>query len=62
MAKEISNRTKQNGLFARNSKLVARLTERETKTGSLPEDDPLLNLDKFEFEGPGGVLTNREID
>ena len=29
---------------------------------SLPPDDPLLNLDKFGFDGPGGTLTSREID
>ena len=28
----------------------------------LPPDDPLLNLDKFGFDGPGGKLTNEEID
>jgi prevent-host-death family protein len=28
----------------------------------LPPDDPLLNLDKFGFEGPGGKLSNEEID
>lgn len=28
----------------------------------LPPDDPLLNLDKFGFNGPGGKLTNQEID
>jgi prevent-host-death family protein len=28
----------------------------------LPLDDPLLNLDKFGFDGPGGKVTNREID
>jgi prevent-host-death family protein len=28
----------------------------------LSSDDPLLNLDKFGFEGPGGKLTNEEID
>jgi prevent-host-death family protein len=28
----------------------------------LPPDDPLLNLDKFGFDGPGGKLTNEDID
>ena len=28
----------------------------------LPADDPLLNLEKFGFDGPGGALTNAEID
>jgi len=29
---------------------------------SLPPDDPLLNLDTFALEGPGGKLANAEID
>lgn len=29
---------------------------------ALPPDDPLLNLDKFGFDGPGGKLANAEID
>ena len=28
----------------------------------LSSDDPLLNLHKFGFDGPGGKLTNAEID
>jgi len=28
----------------------------------LPPDDPLLNLDKFGFDGPRSNLTNEEID
>ena len=28
----------------------------------VPSDDPLLNLDQFGFEGPGGKLTTAEID
>lgn len=28
----------------------------------LSPDDPLLNLDRFGFDGPGGTLSNREID
>lgn len=28
----------------------------------LPPDDPLLNLEKFGFDGPGGKLTSAEID
>jgi len=28
----------------------------------LPADDPLLNLDKFGFDGPGGKLSNADID
>jgi len=28
----------------------------------VPPDDSLLNLSKYTFKGPGGVLTNEEID
>lgn len=28
----------------------------------LPANDPLLNLDKFAVDGPGGKLTNKDID
>jgi len=28
----------------------------------LPSDDPLLNLDEFAVNGPGGALTNEDID
>jgi len=28
----------------------------------LPPDDPLFHLDKFGFDGPGGKLTNADID
>jgi prevent-host-death family protein len=49
-------------IIARNGKPVAKLTGLETKSGTVLKDDPLLNLDKYGFEGPGGALTNREID
>jgi prevent-host-death family protein len=49
-------------IIARNGKPVAKLTGLETKSGAVLKDDPLLNLDKYGFEGPGGALTNREID
>lgn len=32
------------------------------KAGAVPPDNPLLNLDAFGFDGPGGELTNAEID
>lgn len=32
------------------------------KSQPLSLDDPLLNLEKFGFDGPGGKLTNAEID
>jgi prevent-host-death family protein len=49
--------------IARAGKPVAQLVAL-SKTGrrTLSPDDPLLNLDKFGFEGPGGKLTNDEID
>jgi hypothetical protein len=28
----------------------------------LPPDDPLLNLDTFAVDGPGGKLSNGDID
>jgi prevent-host-death family protein len=49
-------------IIARNGKPVAKLTGLETKPGAVLKDDPLLNLDKYGFEGPGAALTNREID
>jgi len=49
--------------IARAGKPVAQLVA-ISKSGlrKLPPDDPLLNLDKFWFDGPGGKLTNEEID
>ena len=49
--------------IARAGKPVAQLVP-TPKRGrlKLPPDDPLLNLDKFGFHGPGGKLTNEEID
>lgn len=32
------------------------------KVAAVPPDDPLLNLDAFGFDGPGGKLLNEEID
>ncbi len=49
-------------IIARNGKPVAKLTGLETKPGAVLKDDPLLNLDKYGFEGPGRTLTNRDID
>jgi prevent-host-death family protein len=50
-------------IIARNGKPAAQLV-RIPKRGKspLPSDDPLLNLDEFGFDGPGGRLPNREID
>ena len=42
---------------------VARLVPApKRKRRALPADDPLLNLDQFGFDGPGGKLTNQDID
>ena len=49
--------------IARAGKPVAQLGPApKAKRSKLPADDPLLNLDKFGFDGPGGKLTNEEID
>lgn len=34
----------------------------KSKRRRLPPDDPLLNLDKFAVDGPGGKLSNEDID
>ena len=48
---------------ARAGKPVARLVPMDQHSRqALPADDPLLNLDKFGFNGPGDRLTNAEID
>ena len=49
-------------IIARNGKPVAKLTGLKTKSGVVLKSDPLLNLDKYGFEGPGGALANQEID
>ena len=48
---------------ARAGKPVARLVPAHaTAPGGLPPNDPLLNLDQFGFDGPGGSLSNAEVD
>ena len=50
-------------VIARDGKPVAQLGPApKAKRRKLPPDDPLLNLDKFGFDGPGGRLTNKQID
>jgi prevent-host-death family protein len=50
-------------VIARNGKPVAQLGPAPSgKRRRLSPDDPLLNLDKFGFNGPGGTLTNTQID
>ena len=49
--------------IARDGKPVAQLgpaPRRHRK--ALPDDEPLLNLDSFAVDGPGGELTNEDID
>ena len=49
--------------IARAGKPVAQLGPApKARRRRLPPDDPLLNLDKFGFNGPGDKLTNEEID
>ena len=48
--------------IARAGKPVAQLGPAPKARRRLPPDDPLLNLAKFGFDGPGGKLTNTEID
>jgi prevent-host-death family protein len=48
---------------ARAGRPVARLVPVDAPPpGALPPDDPLLNLDHFGFDGPGGQFPNEEID
>ena len=50
--------------IARDGKPVAQLGPAPTrrKGSPLPEDETLLNLDTFAVDGPGGSLTNEDID
>lgn len=50
-------------LIARNGKPVAQLgpAPKRQRTALSP-DDPLLNLAEFAVDGPGGSLTNADID
>lgn len=43
-------------------KPVARLEPVRPETSDVPEDDPLLRIDDFAVDGPGGRLDNAEID
>jgi len=50
-------------VIARNGKPVAQLGPvPKSKARKIPPDDPLLNLEKFAVVGPGGKLTNVQID
>lgn len=49
--------------IARGGKPVAELgPARRRKSQALPAEDPLLNLDTFAVDGPGGALSNEDID
>ena len=49
--------------IARGGKPVAQLGPAPRSGRPLvPPDDPLLNLDEFAVDGPGGPLTNEDID
>lgn len=48
--------------IARAGKPVAQLVAAPKRKRRMLEDEPLLNLDRFGFDGPGGKLTNKEID
>jgi prevent-host-death family protein len=50
-------------VIARDGKPVAQLGPApRAKRRKTPPDDPLLNLERFAFDGPGGRLTNAQID
>jgi prevent-host-death family protein len=49
--------------IARGGKPVAQLIPAPRATRqAVPDDDPLLNLEQFAVAGPGGALTNVDID
>ncbi|MBE7502581.1 MAG: type II toxin-antitoxin system prevent-host-death family antitoxin [Verrucomicrobiales bacterium] len=49
--------------IARAGKPVAQLVPvPKARSPRLPPDDPLLHLEQFGFDGPGGRLTARESD
>ena len=50
-------------VIARNGRPAAQLGPApKSKARKLPPDDPLFNLEKFAVRGPGGKLTNKDID
>ncbi len=49
--------------IARAGKPVAQLGPTPSRKGRrVADDDPLLNLDAFAIEGPGGTMSNADID
>ncbi len=49
-------------LLTYRGKAVARLEPVRPESRAVPEDDPLRRIDDFAVAGPGGPLTNAEID
>jgi antitoxin (DNA-binding transcriptional repressor) of toxin-antitoxin stability system len=49
-------------LLTYRGKAVARLEPVESQTGAVPDDDPLLRIEEFAVDGPGGPLPNAEVD
>jgi prevent-host-death family protein len=49
-------------VIARAGKAVALLGPARSRSRRLRRDDPLLNIDSFAVDGPGGKLSNAEID
>lgn len=49
-------------LLTYRGKPVARLEPVRAESAAVPDDDPLLNVDDFAVDGPGGALENEEID
>jgi len=49
-------------LLTYRGKPVARLEPVGDDASGVPEDDPLLRVDDFAVDGPGGPLANEEID
>jgi prevent-host-death family protein len=43
-------------------KPIARLEPIQAERPAIPADDPLLNIDDWAVDGPGGDLTNEEMD
>jgi antitoxin (DNA-binding transcriptional repressor) of toxin-antitoxin stability system len=43
-------------------KFVARIEPVRPEPTDIGEDDPMLRIDDFAVDGPGGPLTNAEID
>lgn len=49
-------------LLTYRGKPVARLEPVRPEAAAVPDDDPLLRIDDFAVDGPGGRLPNQEID